>query len=401
MARRKISASAARRIALAAHHIHRPRPGCSVNAGHISRTISRLGLLQLDYVNVLVPAHLMVLFSRLGPFDLGRFHKAVYGGGGFTEQWAHEASIVPCELWPLLEHRREDYRPWPNSPIMKIKGRSKYLSEVIENVKEKGALTASELPQAERPKRKPGDWNRSLPRWALECHFGNGDLAVANRLPNFQRVYDLPENVIPAPHLESRVDRTDAERELLRRSAVRCGIGTLQDFADYYRMSPRVAAPRLAELLDAGDVEQVEVEGWRDPAYLARDAHRPRRIACSRLLSPFDPIVWFRPRAERLFDFEYRIEIYVPAAKRRWGYYVLPFLEGDRITARVDLKADRKASRLLVLSSHPEPGIDREVTSAALARELRLLADWLSLETIGVARKGKLARELGAAVRSL
>lgn len=399
MPRQKISLPEARRIALAAQGLDRSRPECAVTAGHIRRVINRLGLLQLDYVNVLVPAHLLVVFSRLGAYDVPRFHKLVYQGRDFTEQWAHEASIVPAELWPVLEHRRDDYKPWPNSPIMKLKGKQQYLDKVIEIARANGPVTSQDMPPADGPKRKAGDWHRSLPRWALECHFGCGNVAVADRLPNFQRVYDLPEKLIDDCHREQRVTRDEAQRELLRRAAAACGIGTLHDLADYYRMSARDAAPQLAELVEAGDIREIAVDGWPAPAYLAKSARIPRSVSSSSLLSPFDPVVWFRPRAERLFDFHYRIEIYVPAKKRKWGYYVLPFLLGDRIVARVDLKADRKNCALLVLASHPEADIDPSKTIPALAAELRELADWLGLDKIKVSRRGAFARALADHVR--
>jgi len=400
MPRRRISLPQARRIALAAQGFARSRPAGSINGGHIRRTIERLGLLQLDYVNVLVPAHLLVLFSRLGPFDPERFHRTIYRSGHFTEQWAHEASIVPSALWPLLEHRRRDYRPYPNSPIMKIKNRSKYLTEALEIAKNKNRVTAQDLPSFEGPKRKPGDWNRSLPRWALEVHFGRGDLAVADRLPNFQRVFALPERVIDHTHLERHVSRQDARRELLRRAAAACGIATSHDLADYYRMSPRDAAPHINALVETGELLEVSVDGWRAPAYLWATAQIPRRLSARSLLSPFDPVVWFRPRAERLFDFHYRIEIYVPAKQRRWGYYVLPFLLDDRIVARVDLKADRKHRELLVLASHAEDGIDVDRTLAELAEELIELGSWLGLERIKISRRGPFARGLADHVRT-
>jgi uncharacterized protein YcaQ len=399
MPRKKISLPEARRIALAAHGFDRDRPRGPINSGHIRRAIQRLGLLQLDYVNVLVPAHLMVLFSRLGAFEISRFHKLVYEGRDFTEQWAHEASIVPTELWPVLEHRRQEYRPYQNSPIMKLKGKSKYLAQVIDIAMNNSPVTSQDMPEFAGPERKPGDWYRSVPRWALEYHFGCGNVAVADRLPNFQRVYDLPERLIDDHHRERKISREDAQRELLRRSAEASGIATLHDLADYYRMSAKEAAPRVAELVARGDVVEVDVEGWRAPAYLSRGARRPRRISAASLLSPFDPVVWFRPRVERLFDFHYRIEIYVPASKRKWGYYVLPFLLDDRIVARVDLKADRKNSALLVLASHAEEGIEPNRTAHELARELREVAEWLQLEKLKVSRKGSFARRLADQIR--
>jgi len=399
MPRNQISLPEARRIALAAQGFDRSRPASTINSGHIRRVIERLGLLQLDYVNVLTPAHLMVLFSRLGPYDISRFQKLVYQGRDFTEQWAHEASIVPAALWPVLKHRREDYRPYQNSPIMKLKGKTEYLEEVLDITRRNSPVTAQDMPEFEGPKRKPGDWHRSVPRWALEYHFGRGDVAVADRLPNFQRVYDLPERLIDDQHRERNLTRTEAQRELLRRAAIASGVGTLHDLADYYRMSPREVAPRLAELIEAGEIREVAVDSWPAPAFLANGAKIPRNISGSSLLSPFDPVVWFRPRAERLFDFHYRIEIYVPAAKRKWGYYVLPFLLDDRIVARVDLKADRKTCTLLVLATHAENDIDEDRTVSELARELRHLADWLQLERIKVSRRGSIARRLADHVR--
>ena len=400
MTTRNISLDQARRIALAAQGFDRPRPQGTVDIRHIRRAIRQIGLLQLDFVNVLVPAHYLVLYSRLGDYERARLHHLVYQRREFTEQWAHEASIVPMHLWPLLEYRRQDYRPWPNSPIMKLKGKSKYLSQVINLIHKNGAMTSQDLPPLAGPKRKPGDWHRSLPRWALECHFGRGEVAVADRLPNFQRVYDLPERLIDARHLENRVSRDAAQRELIRLAAESCGIATLHDLADYYRMSPREAAPRVAELVESGDICQVGVEGWKDPGFLARGSRTPRKLSCSALLSPFDPVVWFRPRAARLFDFHYRIEIYVPANKRKWGYYVLPYLLDNRIVARVDLKADRKKKELLVLAAHKEENIDENRSVAHLAGELRTLAMWLDLERVKVSRRGPFARKLADIVKT-
>jgi len=400
MTMRKISLGQARRIALAAQGFDRPRPAGEVDIRHIRRAIRQMGLLQLDFVNVLVPAHYLVLYSRLGAYERARLNHLVYQKREFTEQWAHEASIVPMEVWPLLEYRRQDYQPWPNSPITKLKGKSKYIAQVLDLIVNNGAVTSQDLPPVPGPKRRPGDWHRSLPRWALECHFGRGEVAVADRLPNFQRVYDLPERLIDAQHLERRVSRDDAQRELLRLAAESYGIATMRDLADYYRMLPREAAPRVAELIEAGDVSQVSVEGWKEPGFLARGSRTPRKLSCSSLLSPFDPMVWFRPRAERLFDFHYRIEIYVPANKRKWGYYVLPYLLDDRIVARVDLKADRKERLLLVLATHKEENIDENRSVERLAEELKSLASWLDLERVKVSRRGPFARKLADCIKA-
>ncbi len=396
----RLSAAEARRIALAAQHLHRDRPAAMPDARHFRRAMQALKVLQLDFVNVLVPAHYLILWSRLGAYDRQRFDRFVYQSGDYTEQWAHEASIVPSDAWPLLAHRRAAYEPSKNNPLRKLRGRENYLAAVLEQVRDDGALTSADLPPLPGPKRRPGDWHRSIPRWALEYHFARGELAVAHRLGNFQRVYDLPERLIPREHLESSLDRAAAGREMLRRAAEALGIATLRDLADYFRMSPKEAAPRVEELVDEAALYPVKVESWREPGYLWADAQLPRAVEGASLLSPFDPIMWFRPRAERLFDFHYRIEIYVPASARRWGYYVLPFRLGDRIVARVDLKADRRTGRLLVLAAHEEPGIAPGECADALARELRALSEWLSLETIAVTRSGGLAHALAAAFRN-
>jgi len=399
MPRLSLGAAEARRIALAAQGFGRRRPLGAPDARHLRRVIDTLGLLQLDFVNVLVPAQQLVVYSRTGPYARERLHDLVYRRGIYTEQWAHEASIVPMDAWPLLEHRRRAYRPWPNNPILKMPGRGRdYLESVISLVRDRGPVCSADLPPVEGPRRRPGDWHRSVPRWALEFHFGRGALAVRERLPNFQRVYDLPERVLPAGLLDHSVTDAEARRELLRRAARSSGVATARDLADYYRMSPKEARPRIDELLDTGELREVRVEGWHEPGLLHRDARVPRRIDACALLSPFDPVVWFRPRAERLFDFHYRIEIYVPAARRRWGYYVLPFLLGDRIVARVDLKADRDAGRLLVQAAHAEPGIDGPAVCDALATELGTLAAWLGLERIVIGRKGDLCQALRRAV---
>jgi uncharacterized protein YcaQ len=400
MPRVGISLTEARRTALAAQGFVRTRPKGGGDIRHVRRAIRQIGLLQLDFVNVLIPAHYLVLYSRLGAYRRRQLHDLVYRRREFVEQWAHEASIVPMEAWPLLEHRRNEYRPYPGSPIMKIRGKGPYLDEVLKIVEQRGPVTTADLPPFEGPERKPGDWHRSIPRWALECHFGAGRVAVTDRLPNFQRVYDLPERVIAGNYLRRSVAREDAQRGLLSRAAKACGVATMRDLADYYRMSPKDAAARIPELVEEGVLREIGVESWDEPGLLHRDAVIPRSVRTSTLLSPFDPVIWFRPRAERLFGFHYRIEIYVPAGKRKWGYYVLPFLLDDRIVARVDLKADRRNRRLLVLAAHAEQGIDRGRTARELATELASLADWLDLDSVRASRKGSFARELAACITS-
>jgi uncharacterized protein YcaQ len=400
MPRKQLSLASARRVAIAAQGLDKTRPACVPTRQHIRRVVNRLGLLQLDFVNVLVPAHYFVVFSRLGAYDRSRFNKLIYDSREFIEHWAHEASIVPVDCWPLLRYRREEFRPWPNSPIMKLKGKKKYLETAMDVVTRSGPVVSNDLPPLPAPKGKPGDWSRSVPRWALELHFGLGRVSVAGRLPNFQRVYDLPEKLIDEPHFSSQVSREDAQRQLLETAARAHGIGTVHDLADYFRMTARDAAPRIQELVEEGLLHPVRVEGWDEPAYLHHQARVPRTLNARSLLSPFDPLVWFRPRGERLFDFHYRIEIYTPAAKRKYGYYVLPFLLGDKIVARVDLKADRKNSKLLVLASWLEEGADESETAEALACELGTLADWLCLNGLEVTTRGNLASALTESVCS-
>jgi len=397
--RKNFSLAEARRIALHAQGFGRARPKNRATPNQIRAVINRLGVLQLDYVNVLVPAHLLVIFSRLGCYDQQDFHKVVYGDRQFIEHWAHEACIVPASAWPKLKYRRDDYQPYPNSPLTKLRNRCKYLSEVIEYIQDNAPLTSGDLPPAKTPKRKPGEWYRSLPRRAMDYHFGRGVVAVAERLPNFQRLYDLPERLIDAEHLQRNLSRDDAHRSLLKQAATSFGIATADDLIDYYRMNVKEGRDRIEELVNEGRLRQVQVEGWDKPALIARGAKLPKEVNACALLSPFDPVVWYRPRAERLFDFHYRIEIYVPAKKRRWGYYVLPFLLDDKIVARVDLKADRKNSTLLVLASHPEEGIDNDRTIVALAGELKVLSQWLGLARIKVSRRGLFAKSLSAYVR--
>jgi uncharacterized protein YcaQ len=278
-----------------------------------------------------------------------------------------------------------------------------YATWVLDEVRARGALVAEEVLEPDGTKGRRGDWwGWTTAKATLEGHFASGALAVAERRKvGFARAYDLAERVIPAEHHSCQLEREDAQRELLRRAARSHGVGTAADLADYYRMGTRDARARIAELVEASELREVRVESWREPAYLHPEAKTPRRIGASTLLSPFDPLVWYRPRTERLFRFEYRIEIYTPKEKRRWGYYVLPFLLGERIVARVDLKADRKAKRLLVLAAHREADTDVNQVAPALAAELRAMAEWLGLEGVSVARKGGLAKALGAVAKKL
>jgi uncharacterized protein YcaQ len=393
-----LSLSEARRIALTAQGFHRPRPQRAVTMRDVRLTIHRLGLLQIDYVNVLGPSHYQVLFSRLGPYRRALLD-ALIDKREFTEQWAHEASIVPIAAWPLLRYRRDTHRPRPWGFDAFLNDNAAYSEALLDQVRERGPLSAAGLPVPEGVARRMGHtWFSTVPRAVLEAHFGRGVLAVARRLPNFARQFDLAERIIPAEHHGRTLSREESQRELLRLAASSYGIATAADLADYYRMPVKEAGPRLAELVEAGALQPARVEGWREVAYLPTGTKIPPPLDARALLSPFDPVVWYRPRAARLFEFDYRLEIFFPAAQRRWGYYVLPFLLGERLAARVDLKADRAASLLLVRSAHLEQHADAPAVAHALSAELRALASWYGLASVQVASQTRFARLLRAAI---
>jgi uncharacterized protein YcaQ len=395
----ELTLSEARRIALAAQGFGKPRPN-GVRISHVRETIRRLGLLQIDYVNVLTPAHYQVLFSRLGPYRTTLLDELVFRRREFTEQWAHEASIIPIESWPLLRHRMETdrIRPWGFESV--LERHAVYVEGVLDQIRQNGRVAAEDLsPPDGVPRRAEASWY-SVPRAVLEAFFRRGVLAIAERRPNFARAFDLVERVVPKELHGRTVERAEAQRELLRQAARALGVGAAAELADYFRMSVTEARPRLAELVDAGELKRIRVEGWREPAYLSAEADVPARIEARALLSPFDPVVWFRPRAARLFDFDYRFEIFVPREKRRWGTYVLPFLSGDRLVARVDLKAERASGRLHVLAAFGEPNTDSHAVAEALATELRAMASWLTLDAVAVGRRGDLARVLRKRLRA-
>lgn len=369
----------ARRIALAAQGFGQGRPK-RATVRHLRDTIRRLGLLQIDCVNVVCTAHYMVPFSRVGPYDRAALERLVYRSGEFAEHWAHEISIVPVEMWPLLRYRRETdrVRPWGFAKV--LEERADYAAWVLEEVRRRGPLAADELPAPDgTAARIPGAWIGTVARGVLEAHFLRGVLAAAGRRSDFSRIYDLAERLIPDPHRSRHVDHDEGRRAVLLQAARAHGVGTAKDLADYFRMPVNEAKPRLRELAAAGQLVEVRVDGWREPAYLDPQAERPQRIEAAALLSPFDPLIWCRPRVARLFGFEYRVEIFVPPEQRRYGFYVLPFLLGEKLAARVDLKADRAHGRLRVLGKWFE-GRKTAAVADALKAELRTLGDWLGLK---------------------
>ncbi len=394
--RERISAAMARRIALAATGLAETRP-VAVGRTHLRRTVGRLGLLQIDSVTVLTRAHYLPLFSRLGAYPRTLLDDAAWGPKpSLFEYWAHEASLLPFALQPLLRWRmqRADRLEGIYGELRRFAvERRPYIDTVLARVRSEGALAASEL---EGPRGVGGWWGWSDAKRAMEWLFWAGHLTTATRR-GFERVYDLPERVLPAAILATPTpEPADAHRALLLLAARALGVATLGDLRDYFRLSPAEAAGPAAELVEMGELLPVTVEGWRHPAYLHRAARRPRRVEGCALLCPFDPAVWERTRTERLFDFRYRLEIYTPAHKRQHGYYVLPFLLGDRLVARVDLKAVRATATLHVLAAHAEPHAPPETAERLLA-ELATMARWLGLERVAVAPAGDFGAALAAA----
>ena len=394
-----LSLAEARRLALRAQGFGLPRPRRAPREADLAATVRRLGLLQIDYVTVVVPAQYQVLFARHGPFDRARLDALLFRRGDLVEQWAHEASIVPVETWPLLAHRRETHRARPHGFQEFLSANPGYVAAVLAAIRSRGPLAADDLPDPPgHPARLEHSWYGSVRRATLEALFGSGLLAIAGRRPDFARLYDLAERVIPAAHAGPSVERHAAERELLRIAARAHGVATAGDLADHWRMTARDARPRIAELADAGEISPARVEGWREPAWIHREARVPARIDASALLSPFDPLIWTRRRTSRLFGFDYRLEIFVPDEKRKFGAYVLPILLGDRLVGRLDLKSDRTGNRLLVKGAHLEPGEAPGPVAESAAAELLAMASWLGLASVKVARRGGLARALSAAV---
>jgi uncharacterized protein YcaQ len=407
-----LSAEQARRHALAAQGFGRPRLAGRVDARHLRRVIDDVGMLQLDSVNVFLRSHYMPVFSRLGPYPREALDRIAWHENGkgkarrarrrdLFEYWGHEASLLPVELQPLLRWRmaRADSLAWKG--VRRIAAEQPQLLEfVLGEVRERGPLRASELAPGER-RRKPGEmWSWSEEKTALEHLFYAGQVCAARRV-NFERLYDLPERVLPSHVLAAPTpSQDDAQRQLLLIAAKRLGVATEPDLGDYFRLPRAESKARVAELAEDGGLIPVRVEGWRQPAYVSteRPANLRRAASARALLTPFDSLVWARERTERLFGFRYRIEIYVPAPKRVYGYYVLPFLLGDRLVARVDLKSDRQAGVLRVRGAFAEPGADPAHVAAELAEELRLLSEWLNLGGVSVARRGDLASPLRRAL---
>ena len=381
----ELSILQARRLALSAQGFGKS-PDTPATLASLNRTFQRLGVVQIDSVNALVRSHYLPLFSRLGDYPQASLDQLAWGTRRqrrLFEYWGHEASLLPLQLYPLMRWRMAQAREGRGIYRQLAafgRERPEVIARVLAAVAERGALGAGSL--STREERAGPWWDWSEEKHALEWLFAAGEVTVAGRR-GFERLYDLPERVLPATLLDQPVpSEAEAHQGLMLHAANALGVATEQDLRDYFRLSPQHSKAALAELLADGRLQGCSVQGWKQPAYLAGTPRIPRRIHTSALLSPFDSLVWERSRTERLFGFRYRLEIYTPAHKRVYGYYVLPFLHRERIAARLDLRAERAHGRLAVHAVHEQgPGLDEEGYQA-LAIELRRLAAWLGLEQI-------------------
>lgn len=396
-----LSIGQARRLALSAQGFADPAPTGRVDRRHGRRLLSRVGVIQIDSVNVVCRAQELALFARLGSHRRSLLSEMTERSDIF-EYWAHEASHVPVEMHPLLRWRMDDARAgigtWAGVAAVATQDQG-LVGSVLDQVVDRGPMTIGML-EGGGP-RTSGMWGWSQGKLVLEYLFWSGQV-TARRGPNFERLYDLPERMLPAEVLAAATPtRHDALRALLERAARAHGVGTAGDLADHFRLPVRLCRPLLQELVEDGQLAAVTVEGWREVAYRHRGVVLPRTVSARALLSPFDSLIWERSRTERLWDFRYRVEIYVPAHKRVHGYYVLPFLSGDRLVARVDLKADRSTGSLRVRAAYAESGVDQGESARELALELGGMARFLGLDEVVVEPVGDLAKPLAAAVSSV
>lgn len=382
-------------MALAAQGFADRAPTGAVDRRHLRRVMGRVGLLQLDSVSAVARTQYLIPFSRLGPYEPTLLDRVAYRDGEWFEAWAHEASLLPVATEPLLRWHKARCRAgetWAGL-VRLAEEEAPYVGEVLAQVRERGPIAAREL---DDPRRQEGAWwaGRSLGAQALEWLFRIGEVGI-RRTASFVKRYDVLERIVPADVLSGPTPSEErAHRELLLRSAASLGVATAADLVDYYRLPRRPARSRLAELVEDGRLREVRVEGWPKPGYLHPDARLPRRIAGAALLSPFDPVVWHRPRATALFDFRYRIEIYTPKERRRFGYYVLPFLLGDRLVGRMDVKADRAEGVLRVDGAWIEDHADSADVVEPLREQLGRLAAFVGVDHVAIGRRGNLSAAL-------
>jgi uncharacterized protein YcaQ len=389
---RRLTIDQARRLALGAQGFTDPRPTGRIDVRHFRRVVDRIGLVQIDSVNVFSRTHYMPFFSRLGVYDRAALDAWLWGSGEMFEYWGHEASLIPVQDHYLWRWRMNATFDWARIEQMRQE-HPEYLDQVMEQVRDRGPLKAADLHD---PGQRDGTsmWGWSKGKVALEALFVGGRVTTSHR-PNFTRMYDLSERVIAPEYLENTgLEREEAQSVLLLKAARSMGVATAADLADYPRIRMPEARPLIERLADEGKLVVVEVDGWDRVAFLYPGATLPRKVEGRALLSPFDNLVWNRDRIERLWDFHYRIEIYVPEPKRVHGYYVLPFLLDGKLVARVDLKTDRKVGSLLVRGAFSEPGVDVARVGHELREELELTASWLGLKDVVVSRNGDLSRYL-------
>ncbi len=394
--RPRISAQAARRIALAAQGFADPRPDGRVDRRHLRRMLDRVGLVQIDSVNVLARAHELTTFARLGPYPATLIKEGTEVHRELFEYWGHAACLMPMANQPLWRWRMDELRERWQDGVNRVEGyRPGYAAAVLDEVRDRGPIAASELTDGGTSTGPWWGWAEG--KSVLEWLFAAGALSVARRRNSFERVYDLTERVVPNEVLAAPTPSIqDAHRELVRIASRALGVATRADISTYFYLRADRTTTSIAELTEEGEMLPVNVDGWSERAYLAVVARRPRRIEARALVAPFDSLVFDRARVERLFGMRYRIEIYTPAPKRVYGYYVLPFLLDDALVGRIDLKADRARGTLVVRAAHGEPGVDIPTVAAALAEELRLMAGWLELDDIEVRPQGDLAPTLVA-----
>ena len=403
----RLSSAQARRIAVAAQGLAQSRPARPVTRTDLRRLIGRIQVLQLDSVSVAVRAHYAPVFSRLGPYDRAVLDAAAWSHSArsprlLVEYWAHEAALMAVADWPLLRWRMREYvhGRWG---VEIVRANPRLADAILAAVAELGPSTAGQIEAHLRTGSRRGRgawWNRSETKWVAEALFAAGVLATAHRA-GFARHYDLTERVVPAEILAVEVDDDEAIRELTLRAATALGVATETDIRDYFRLRPAQTRAALASLVGAGELHPVQVTGWPTPAYLRSGQAVPRTDRGTALLCPFDPLIFCRPRVRRLFGFDYRIEIYTPAANRRFGYYVWPFLHRGELVARVDLKADRPSGALRVLGAFVEAGREPARVAGVLAGQLATMAGWLGLGDVVVEDRGDLSRQLNASVRAL